>query len=138
MVEIEHLQSAYEFCMKRLHIKTPIKLEIVHSLDGSTWAGSYCNSSKTIKLKSSLELHEAIKCLFHEFVHCHQYNIGKLKDENGQVWKGKTYDNYDYWESPWEINARKYSSKLFNIYFKSLNKMYLEKHGKTYVSRYDL
>jgi len=53
--------------------------------------------------------------LAHEMVHLKQY-LRKEIDWNLSAWKGKDYDNSDYWDAPWEIEARKFQTKLFNTF----------------------
>lgn len=62
---------------------------------------------------------ELLRTLFHEIVHVKQYFYGILYDyRDGRIRYGKTiYDgDYDYWESPWEIDAIGRSEGLFHMY----------------------
>lgn len=53
-----------------------------------------------------------LSTLAHEMVHIKQY-LRKELDWNLSAWKGKKgFEDFDYWDAPWEIEARKLQTKL--------------------------
>jgi hypothetical protein len=62
---------------------------------------------------------ELLRTLFHEIVHVKQYFYGDLYDyKDGRSRYGKIVygDDYDYWESPWEIDAIGRSEGLVHMF----------------------
>jgi hypothetical protein len=74
-------------------------------------------------LKGSTIQH-SINILSHEMRHAVQYKNKWIKDFIGKTdtgyWKGKKYD-VGYYDSPWEIDARKYEDKYAKSAIDSLN-----------------
>lgn len=46
-----------------------------------------------------------LRTFFHELMHVKQYHLEKLNMDK-KSWKGVTYENFSYLESPWEVEAR--------------------------------
>lgn len=64
-----------------------------------------------------------LKTLFHELVHVKQYINDELElEQDFAMWKGRLYksDETEYWDSPWEVEARKKEEKLYRKYRKYL------------------
>lgn len=59
---------------------------------------------------------EVISTLAHEMVHVKQFALKEL-NETHTVWRGtKLNSNVDYWDSPWEVEAREWEDILYNIF----------------------
>ena len=52
-----------------------------------------------------------VSTLAHEMVHVKQFARGEL-DCSLQYWKGRNHSNTDYWDQPWEKDARRLQHKL--------------------------
>lgn len=68
-------------------------------------------------LNKNIDDDEKLKTLAHEFVHLKQY-VYKELNEQMTLWHGKkvSEDDWDYHESPWEIEAETIGNKLFEEY----------------------
>ena len=60
-----------------------------------------------------------LRTLFHEMTHVKQYMCGELFDyANGNVkHQGYVYENFDYWDCPWEIEAYGMSETMFHQFY---------------------
>lgn len=78
--------------------------------------------SFTIVLDKNLTGNELIKTIAHELVHVKQYVKGELKErykpKHHHLWHNKkfTVNDSNYNDVPWEVEAREFEIKLFNIY----------------------
>lgn len=76
-------------------------VEMQAILDGHQLTHKY-----TLHLRSNL-LTDILEIICHEMVHLRQYEVGDLKLEGTTfIWKGTPYKNIDYWDRPWEREAR--------------------------------
>lgn len=59
-----------------------------------------------------------LRTIFHELTHVNQhiYDSFELLNCQDAVYCGKLYKDYDYWTAPWEIEARKFETKLLKKY----------------------
>lgn len=78
----------------------------------------------TIIVNKKLNKKTTLISLAHEMVHVKQYAKGELKDylRNDKVkWCGKVFclDKVKYWSSPWEKEAYKKDSLLYELYKQS-------------------
>ena len=82
-----------------------------------------------------VRLSQALRTLFHEMTHVKQYMCGELFDyANGDVkHQGRVYEHgYEYWDSPWEIEAYGMSESLYHQFYQKHHKEFEAKHhGKT-------
>ena len=53
--------------------------------------------------------------LAHEFVHVKQFARGELNEQLTR-WKKRNFSNAEYWDQPWEKEARRLQSKLVEGY----------------------
>ena len=53
--------------------------------------------------------------LAHELVHVKQFVRGEL-NESLTRWKNKNYANTDYWDQPWEKEARRLQCKMVEVF----------------------
>ena len=83
----------------------------------SPYRGAYSYQDNTVHLWPAAD----IITVYHELVHCKQYESGKLRiDKAGvRVWRGKYstpcvghYEYMDYYNKPWERQARLVAAKL--------------------------
>lgn len=58
--------------------------------------------------------------LAHEFVHVKQFARNEL-DSALTVWKGKNHTKTEYWDAPWEKEARRLQNKMVVTFEKELN-----------------
>ena len=81
-----------------------------------------------IKISADQPEEEIVETLFHELTHAKQYLSGALEDFNENVcyWKGHCYkgdfentESPDYWNAPWEVEARKVGEELRISYYQS-------------------
>lgn len=98
-------------------------------LSGDAYSpGLCCNFGDTILVKVSGNQpdEEIVETVFHELTHVRQYLCGELEDVNPQVayWKGHYYEgdfenteSPDYWNAPWEVEARKVGKELRINYY---------------------
>lgn len=76
-----------------------------------------------ITVDSRLSKKETLLALAHEMVHVKQYAKGEMKDIFRPVkmvkWHGDRYlyEEFDYWSSPWEREARAYEMELYVKFF---------------------
>ena len=111
--------------------------------------GIYTWWNKQIKIKIRPDLLSMLETLCHEIVHHIQYRNGELffgRYESGKrisIYKGVEYTLCDrpmsknevtYWNAPWEVDARKYQTRLFD-HFASKASISLVKAIREIVSR---
>lgn len=124
------IESAVVFFADYLISKRCCKtLEIDIHITNST-ADGFCEyndsninpRSFTIELDKNLTGSELIKTIAHEMVHVKQYVKGELKERYKpryhHLWYNKkvTVNDNNYNDVPWEVEARNFEIKLFNIY----------------------
>ncbi len=130
MIIKKDLLPAFNYCIKRFHIKNPPKLQLSKSFKiwGVDCNGAYNGFSNIIKINRQLKKQKAIHVLFHEFIHCHQYNCGKMKLLNNlaRFWKNKLFEYpktiLEILNSPWEKEASYKSDVLYNDFRKKQDK----------------
>jgi hypothetical protein len=81
-----------------------------------------------VKVSGNQSEEDIVETLFHELTHVRQYALGQLEDVGEQVvyWLGHYYrgdfentDSLEYWNAPWEVEARQVGWKLLNDYYQS-------------------
>ena len=73
---------------------------------------------------SSMSLRKKLLSVAHEMVHVKQFTRGELKHTNtitAKRWRGKDYNESNYWDCPWEIEDYGRELGLFT--------MWVEKHN---------
>jgi hypothetical protein len=130
--KLTHLQkSAIKYfadCLFTPQMQSNITIRICYSRKmqnyGETHIVDYNEANKPrdfdILIKKRLGEQEIIKTIAHEMVHVKQYVYGEL-NEYMSMWKGTevSEDDYDYYDSPWEIEAFELENKLYNQFNKS-------------------
>lgn len=75
-----------------------------------------------LHLRGKLQI-DILEIISHEMVHLKQYETGNLRLEGTTfIWKGQKYENTEYWDRPWEKEAR---NEQYNIE-KQVKKLYYE------------
>lgn len=100
-------------------LKTTINIQIHNrsSLDGSTMAEVECVSDRYFIVDLCL-YSNWLANLAHEMVHVKQFARGEL-DSSLTRWKSNPYcENLEYWDQPWEKEARKLELKLLENFHK--------------------
>lgn len=131
-IAIQTLKDCHLFLQKKLGIETNLAvLKRKPYKRNQHLLGVYNHKSNTVILNlytlQGCTIEKAIDTLAHEMRHAIQYkNKWLTKFKGGTVdsvkgyWKGKEYNN-DYYDAPWEIDARKYGAKYTKIASDSLN-----------------
>jgi hypothetical protein len=131
-IAVQTLKDCHSFLQKKLGVET--NLAIVKRKPPKrtqNLLGLYNHKSNTVLLNlytlQGSTIEKAIDTLAHEMRHavqCKNKWLSKFKESvDGSVkgyWKGKEYNN-DYYNSPWEMDARKYGEKYTKIAADSLN-----------------
>ena len=121
----EALYNAGSLFLEELMGGKQRKIEIIVSVRGKGLAENvdgYCMCTEEydngkprefeVDIRGDRGLDFAIKCMAHEFVHIWQMCTGRI-DEN-------TYHKTkDFYNSPWEIEARELEDPLYNLYIKN-------------------
>ena len=108
------------FFSKKLNIRrlrTDIHIKFHHKLfvDNSHSEG-LCESLDPRTFILDIALYgNWMSTLAHELVHVKQFARKEL-DPALQYWKGKDHVDTEYWQQPWEIEARKLQQKLMKAY----------------------
>jgi len=70
-----------------------------------------------IEIQSNLSQKDYIQTLLHELYHCYQHIKGDLRDVRGiRCWKGIKWEDENYDNMPWEIEAREQEETLYLQY----------------------
>jgi hypothetical protein len=108
---INHFAKELKISKFKFHID--LRLHHKYTMNEAGWREGECGPI-------SDRLYEMDVCLYgnwlstlaHEMVHIKQY-LRKEIDWNLSTWKGKKgFEDIDYWDAPWEIEARKLQTKL--------------------------
>jgi hypothetical protein len=131
-IAVQTLKDCHLFLQKKLGIETNlVVLKRKPYKHNQCLLGVYNHKSNTVILNlytlQGCTIEKAIDTLAHEMRHAIQYkNKWLTKFKGGTIdsvkgyWKGKEYNN-DYYDAPWEIDARKYGAKYTKIATDSLN-----------------
>ena len=69
----------------------------------------------SIYLDNNTTFGDILNPIIHEFIHAWQYDRGDYNPVN-KIWKGIDYSDYDYLDTPWEIEAWEFSKDLLLYY----------------------
>ena len=78
-------------------------------------------TSYEIRLSSTASDKRLVQTIYHEMCHIKQFYFEGLELGDKPVWKGETFSNTEYWNAPWEVEARKFEKKCWRIWKKSLD-----------------
>ena len=79
------------------------------------WCMEIDKNCSHIQIDKRLEGDDFITCVLHELVHVKQFARKEL-DDMMQYWKGRDCRDTEYWDQPWEKEARKLQQKLMKAY----------------------
>lgn len=65
-----------------------------------------------VEIRGDRGLDFAIKCMAHEFVHVWQMATGRINEH-------EYHRTHDYYNSPWEVEARELEDPLYELYLKN-------------------
>lgn len=116
---VDIITKAHSILEKKLDVKSHLVLFNKTKNIDKKLLGIYNQNYKCIALNlfTCKTIEGSINTLSHEFRHAFQY---KNKWINKNKWKGKNY-NCDYYDLPWEKDARKWGEKYSKIVIDSLN-----------------
>ena len=102
-----------------------LKLKVIFTKFKNAYGDAYGfeddSESFEIRLSSKANDRRLVQTIYHEMCHIKQFYFEGLELGEKPVWKGKTFSNADYWDAPWEVEARKFEKKYFSIWKKSLD-----------------
>ena len=120
----KYVESMVEFCINTLmpRMKT---LDITVRLCTPKGAMGYCleldnKREFDIEIDRTQPMRKMLETLAHEMVHVKQFARGEL-DPNMTRWKSNRYvGDIEYWDQPWEKEARKLQHKMAELFTKGL------------------
>lgn len=102
-------------------LKTNIHVKFHHKLFVENSSEGLCESIDTRNFIVDVGLYgNWLTTLAHEMVHIKQFARGEL-DCSLQHWKGRDHSDTEYWDQPWEKEARKLQNKMVLKFEKDLN-----------------
>ena len=126
MAERQLAKKAVEFALDELDLRvTPVPIDV--RLKGKSEVDF--GDSIDLEYKIIVRLHKNdnwLSTLFHELEHARQYIYCELElEHNHAIWQGtlssRNAENWDeYWNSPWEVAARKKEVELLAAFQKNL------------------
>ena len=110
---------AKQLKINRLKSNVEVRFHKKVFIDGS--AEGFCEANDNRNFIIDVGLHgNWLTTLAHEMVHVKQFARNEL-DSALTVWKGKDHTNTEYWDQPWEREARRLQNKLVVAFEKELN-----------------
>ena len=110
---------AKQLGISRLHTNIEVKFHHKVFVEGST--EGFCESlDKRNFVIDACIYSNWLATLAHEMVHVKQFARGEL-DCSLQYWKGSNHTDTEYWDQPWEKEARKLQHKMVIAFEKELN-----------------
>jgi hypothetical protein len=102
-------------------LKTNIHVKFHHKLFVENSSEGLCESIDTRNFIVDVGLYgNWLTTLAHEMVHIKQFARGELSSSL-QHWKGRDHSDTEYWDQPWEKEARKLQNKMVLKFEKDLN-----------------
>jgi len=110
---------AKQLGIRRLRTALDIRFHKKTFIDGSV--EGYCEAVDNRNFIVDVCLYgNWLSTLAHEMVHVKQFAKNEL-DSALTVWKGKDHADTDYWDAPWEKEARRLQNKMVVAFEKELN-----------------
>jgi len=125
--ERDLMHSLAHFCVKKLmprkkylEVDITIKRNLEEN-DGLSAGVIDTDDTNTFEMdiESSMTLRKKLLSVAHEMVHVKQFTRGELKHADtltAKRWLGKTYNESNYWDCPWEIEAYGRELGLFTMW----------------------
>lgn len=120
--EVESIKVATRWCTGRLGFnRLPITI-VIRFIGPHPVQFGACSQMEDdryiIWLQSGLGFNRTVSTLFHEMTHVRQYLFEGLylHSDKFAEYKEAEYHDTEYWESPWEREARKHEKILLNQY----------------------
>ena len=108
---------AQQLGISRLHTTIEIQIHNKSVINGNTFAEVECLNKRHFIIDLCL-FSNWLANLAHEMVHVKQFALEEL-DSNLTRWKSNKYcENIEYWDQPWEKEARKMEMKLLENFHK--------------------
>jgi len=102
-------------------LKTNIHVKFHHKLFVENSSEGLCESVDTRNFIVDVGLYgNWLSTLAHEMVHVKQFARGELSSSL-QHWKGRDHTDTEYWDQPWEKEARRLQNKMVLQFEKDLN-----------------
>ena len=127
----ELLNHALQYAFWELNLYK-LDVQIIIRLVGTRYAPGSCtnagNNRYIVHIDGYQDEHDIVETLFHELQHVIQYALGYLRDEDETrvYWLGSWYtgdfqdtESTEYWNAPWEVEAREVAKKLQKNYYQS-------------------
>ena len=100
---------------------TSDRLRIVLTRFKSAYGDAYQDGDEyIIRLSDRYNDRLTLMTVFHEMTHVKQYEFDGLDLGTPSTFKGKAFD-VDYWDAPWEVEARKAEKKMWRKWKKYLD-----------------
>jgi len=104
-------------------LKLNLEIQLFHKVfldDQGTEGDCYPVSNRLFTIRTAMYGHW-LSTLAHEMVHVKQFAKGEL-DPMLTSWKSNKYcSNIDYWDQPWEKEARRLQDRLVSKFIEELN-----------------
>ena len=101
-------------------LKTNIHIKFHHKLFVENTSEGLCESVDDRNFIIDVGLYgNWLSTLAHEMVHVKQFARGELSSSL-QHWKGRDHSDTDYWDQPWEKEARRLQNKMVLQFEKDL------------------
>jgi hypothetical protein len=124
--------SLAHFCVKKLmprkkHLDIDISIKRnLEEKDGLSAGVIDTDDTNTfeMEIESSMSLRKKLLSVAHEIVHVKQFTRGELKHADSitaKRWLSKTYNESNYWDCPWEIEAYGRELGLFTMWIEKLD-----------------
>ncbi len=100
-----------------------MKLKVVLNADPTVYGDAFYDDALTCTIRVSSKDKKKdrdLRTVFHELWHIHQYLNQGLDLGEKAIFAGEEYE-YDYWNAPWEVAARKKEKSLLAKYKKYLD-----------------
>lgn len=107
--------------LKINRLKTNVQIKFHHKLFVENTSEGLCEMLDDRNFVIDVGLYgNWLSTLAHEMVHVKQFARGELSSSL-QHWKGRDHSDTEYWDQPWEKEARRLQNKMVLEFEKDLN-----------------
>jgi Zn-dependent peptidase ImmA (M78 family) len=110
------LDKAVVFACDYLELDLDLIVEFENLKENKFGYCDYDEDEVIVTISKNLSVEDMIRTFFHEMVHVHQYDSGKLENGKNQRWFGVEYD-CEYEELPWEVEAFEVEQKMMEAFY---------------------